>query len=269
MPSSTRPAREFAVDRLPCAVYATTADLGRAAAQEAERILQEAIRTRGVANAVFATGNSQLAFFQGLRESEEIDWSRVRLFMVDQYLGVDPDVLGTLVFLKKHLLDHVHPAEVHEVTSDPEGAEAFCASYTVLLERYPLDLATLGWGENGHLAFNDPHNADFEDPASMKVVELSERSRRQPVSEGRFASIDEVPTHAITMTIPALLAARRILCIVPEARKAEAVQRLLTEPVDETRPGSVLRRIDHAQLLLDADSSAKLDIDALARHPSA
>jgi glucosamine-6-phosphate deaminase len=117
------------------------------------------------------------------------------------------------------------------------------------LREHPADLVALGWGENGHLAFN---------PAWVKVVNLAEASRRQQVGEGHFASLEEVPTQAITLTIPALLAARAGLCIVPESRKAEAVQACLKDPISEDRPGSILRRVDHARLYLDPDSAAKL-----------
>jgi glucosamine-6-phosphate deaminase len=119
-------------------------------------------------------------------------------------------------------------------------------------------MVALGFGENGHLAFNDPPYARFDDPVWLKVIELAEASRRQQVGEGHFRSLDEVPKQAITLTIPALLAAKSILCIVPEARKAEAVRACLTEPVSEDRPGSVLRRVSHARLYLDQDSAAKL-----------
>jgi glucosamine-6-phosphate deaminase len=119
-------------------------------------------------------------------------------------------------------------------------------------------MVALGWGENGHLAFNDPPYALFDDPVWVKVVELAEASRRQQVGEGHFDSLEEVSTHAITLTIPALLAAKSVLCIVPEARKADAVQACLKEPISEDRPGSILRQVDHARLYLDPDSASKL-----------
>jgi glucosamine-6-phosphate deaminase len=127
-----------------------------------------------------------------------------------------------------------------------------------LLRANPADLCALGFGENGHLAFNDPPFADFDDPLWVKVVKLDDVSRRQQVGEGHFASIQEVPTHAVTLTIPALLAARRVLAIVPEGRKAEAVARALKGAITTDCPASILRRTAHAHLFLDADSAAKI-----------
>jgi glucosamine-6-phosphate deaminase len=137
--------------------------------------------------------------------------------------------------------------------------EAACAEYAALLHLYPADLVALGIGENGHLAFNDPPYAEFNDPVWVKVIKLDEASRRQQVGEGHFSTIDSVPTHAITLTIPALLAAKRVLAIVPEARKVEAVRSCLYQPVSEDRPGSILRNIDHATLYLDPDSAKGLE----------
>ncbi len=123
-----------------------------------------------------------------------------------------------------------------------------------MLREHPADLCALGYGENGHLAFNDPPYADFDDPVWVKVVRLDERSRRQQVGEGHFTTLDEVPTHAVTLTIPALLAAKTVLCVVPEARKAEAVQTALRGPITEDCPASILRAQGHARLYLDPDS---------------
>jgi glucosamine-6-phosphate deaminase len=152
----------------------------------------------------------------------------------------------------------VHPQSFHPIPNQPENVDQACRDYEALLREYPADMVALGWGENGHLAFNDPPDADFDAPVWVKVVKMAEASRNQQVGEGHFDSLDEVPTHAITLTIPALLAAKAVLCIVPEARKAEAVRACLTQPVSEDRPGSILRQVDHARLYLDQDSASKL-----------
>jgi glucosamine-6-phosphate deaminase len=145
------------------------------------------------------------------------------------------------------------------VSSDAEGA---CREYEALLRAHPADLCACGIGENGHLAFNDPPFADFDDPVWVKPVTLDERSRRQQVGEGLFHSLDEAPTHAITLTIPALLSARRVLCIVPEARKADAVAQSLLGPITEDCPGSILRLTPHAHLFLDKESASSLKLEA-------
>lgn len=256
MPEST-PVRTFQVDTLPVAVYASNADLGRAAALDARCILVDAIQARGAANVILATGNSQLSFLHALRELAGIEWGRVAVFHMDEYLGIDPSHPASFPrFLREHILDAVQPGAFYPIGGEPSAAQQICDDYSALLRAHPADLVALGWGENGHLAFNDPPDAKFDDPAWVKVVTLAEASRRQQVGEGHFGSLDEVPTHAITLTIPALLAAKRILAIVPEARKAEAVRACLTAPVDEARPGSILRTVDNAQLYLDTESAA-------------
>jgi glucosamine-6-phosphate deaminase len=252
-----QPVRTFQVEQLPAAVYASYQAAGEAAAWDARQILQQAIAERGEANVILATGNSQLTFLHALRELDGIDWSRVRVFHMDEYLGLDPAHPASFPrFLHEHILDRVKPMAFFPVPGKPENVEDACREYEALLRDHPADLVALGWGENGHIAFNDPPYAKFDDPVWVKVVKLDDASRRQQVGEGHFRTVDDVPTHAITLTVPALLAPRRILAIVPEARKAAAVRACLTEPVSELRPGSILRQVSNAQLYLDTDSAA-------------
>lgn len=256
---SPTPLRTDRIDHLPVRVYENEADMGQAAADDMAAILRAAIAERGEASVILATGNSQLAFLRALRVAPGIDWSKVHVFHMDEYIGIDPEHRASFPrFLREHFLSHVEGATFHPVSGDPERVAAICAEYEAALRAHPADAVALGFGENGHLAFNDPPYADFEDPVWAKVVRLDPVSRRQQVGEGHFDAFDEVPTHAITLTVPALLAAKRVLCIVPEARKAEAVRACLTEPVAEDRPGSVLRTIPHAALYLDPDAAAKL-----------
>ena len=258
-PKEPTPVRRLQVDRLPIAVYASNEEMGLAAALAARRVIVDAIAQRGKANVILATGNSQLTFLHALRDLGGIEWAKVRVFHMDEYLGLDPAHPASFpLFLRKHILDAVQPGEFYPVPSRPDDVEKACRDYEALLQTYPADLVALGWGENGHIAFNDPPYADFDDPVWVKVVALDETSRRQQVGEGHFASLDEVPTHAITLTVPALLAPRHILAIVPEARKVAAVRVCLYEPVSETHPGSILRTVDHAQLYLDGESAAGL-----------
>lgn len=254
------PVRELRIDRLPIAVYRSNDEMGRAAALAAREIVQDAITARGAANVILATGNSQLSFLRALRDLGGIDWSKVRVFHMDEYLGIDPGHAASFPrFLREHILDAVKPGAFHPVPSQPDDVAQACQAYEELLRQYPADLVALGFGENGHIAFNDPPYADFDDPVWVKVVALDETSRRQQVGEGHFATLEDVPTHAITLTIPALLAPRRILAIVPEARKVNAVRACLYGPVSEKHPGSVLRTVDHARLYLDLDSAQGLE----------
>jgi len=247
---------ETAVENLPLGVYETNEEMGAAAASEAAAIITAAVEARGQAAVIVAAGNSQLTFLTALRELPEIPWERVTVFHMDEYVGLPPGhPAGFPAFLERHLLRYVTPAVFHPLQAPAGDLEAAGRDYAALLGAHPADLCALGIGENGHLAFNDPPFADFSDPEWVKVVELDEVSRRQQVGEGHFADLDEVPTRALTLTIPALLAARRILCIVPEARKAAAVERALTGPVTEECPASILRRQAHARLYLDADSA--------------
>jgi glucosamine-6-phosphate deaminase len=253
-----RPARTFTVDTLTVEVFRTSEELGAAAAVDAAETILAAHDARGEVNLVVSTGNSQLTFFQALRSTPGLPWSRTRIFLADQYAGVDEAAFGTLAFLTKHLLAYVAPLQVFPAPSDPSDLERGCRAYEALLRRHPPDLATIGFGVNGHIAFNDPHNTAFDETRWVKPVELAPESRQQPVDEGRFPSLEAVPTHAVTMTLASLLAPPRVLCIVPEARKAEAVRKSLLDPIDATRPGSVLRTIGHARLYLDEESAARV-----------
>jgi len=256
---TVEPIRSSQVDRLPVRIYQDEPSLGAAAAADMAAIITDAISERGAANLILATGNSQLAFLRALRATPGIDWSKVTVFHMDEYIGIDPDHRASFPrFLREHFFDHVDGATFHPVSGDPTRVAAICAEYEALLRAHPADAVALGWGENGHLAFNDPPYAEFDDPVWVKAIKLDEVSRKQQHGEGHFDSLAEVPTHAITLTIPALLAAKRVLCIVPEARKAKAVYECLTMPVSEDRPGSVLRTVDHATLYLDPDSAARV-----------
>ena len=254
-----KPLHEIKFEDLQTSIYKTNGELGAAAADEAADILQRAIREKGEANAILATGNSQLTFLKALR-TVVVDWSKVNIFHMDEYIGLDPAHPASFpLFLKMHIVDYIQPKAFFPVPpSTLQNAERICKDYEELLRSYPADLCVLGIGENGHLAFNDPPFADFKDPLLVKIVKLDDASRRQQVGEGHFKNIDEVPTHAITLTIPALLAARHVLALVPEGRKADAVHRSLTGPINQDCPGSILRKTPHAHLFLDADSAAKI-----------
>jgi glucosamine-6-phosphate deaminase len=255
----TQPIYELKYDHLRTWVFRENAQLGQAAAETAADYLTGAIRRNGEANLILATGNSQLTFLRAMRNMP-VQWSKINVFHLDEYIGLDPAHPASFpLFLRKHLLDHVHPKRFFPLQpGSPAEAENICRVYEKLLAEYPADLCVMGIGENGHLAFNDPAYADFEDSRKVKIVQLEETSRRQQVGEGHFKNLDEVPTHAVTLTIPALLAARQILVLVPEARKAEAVYRTLTGPIEAACPASILRRVPEAYLFLDKDSAREV-----------
>lgn len=242
-------------------VHADSDAVGIAAADDAARAIADAVANRGVANVMFASGNSQLAFLEVLTGRSDVDWNHLVGFHMDEYVGIDGEHPASFRrYMGERIVGAVHPSAFHEIHGDAADVGAECQRYAALLADHPLDLCCLGIGENGHLAFNDPPVADFEDPLDVKVVELDDACRRQQVGEGHFASIDAVPATAITVTIPALLRARTVLAIVPEARKRESVRRALTGPVEEACPASILQTKGNVTLHLDVESAADLEL---------
>ena len=255
----TEMARDRTVDSMTVHIHPDPVSLGRAAAAHAAAVIGAAVAERGVAHAMFATGNSQLAFVDALvHATAEVPWSDVVVFHMDEYVGAGPDhPAGFQRWIRERIVDHVGPRAAHYLDGRAEpGTEA--DRYAELLRRQPLDLCCLGIGENGHLAFNDPPVADFDDPRAVKVVELEPACRQQQVNEGHFATLADVPTEAVTVTIPALLAATTVLAIVPEARKAEPVRLALTGPLSTACPASILRTKAHVRLYLDPGSAGAL-----------
>ena len=253
--------RSFAVDRLAVHVHARDVDLAADAAAAAAATIGAAITARGVANVMLATGNSQLAFLDALTNRPDVDWSRVVGFHMDEYVGIDADHPASFRrYLRERVVERVHPQAFEYVAGDAPDPDAECDRYATLLTAHPLDVCCLGIGENGHLAFNDPPVADFDDPRVVKVVELDDACRRQQVGEGHFATLDRVPRRAITVTIPALLRAGRVLAVVPEARKRDPVAAVLTGPVTTACPASILRTAAHATLYLDEGSASGLAV---------
>jgi glucosamine-6-phosphate deaminase len=251
--------REFRAGSLLVQVHDGLDALARAAAADAAAVVRAAIAERGEAAVMLATGNSQLAFLARLVTHADVDWSRVTAFHMDEYVGLPPSHPASFQrYMRERVAARLPVKQFHYLQGDTGDAEAEARRYEALLRAHPLDLCCCGIGENGHLAFNDPPDADFEDPADVKIVRLDDASRRQQVGEGHFDGIDDVPTHAITVTIPALLRARRVLAIVPEARKATAVQAALEGPITTACPASILRDHANATLYLDRDSAGSL-----------
>ena len=253
------PLQETTYDQLAVSIYPNNEVLGQAAAQAAVASIRRAVAERGAANIILASANSQLTFLHALRELPDVPWPAVNILHLDEYLNLPPGhPAGFSLFLRQHLLNHVPFGAFFPVPGHASDVEAACRAYELLLRAHPVDLCCLGIGENGHVAFNEPPVADFDDPLWVKVVPLDKASRRQQVGEGHYPSLDAVPTHAITLTIPALRAAKEMLCIVPERRKAEAVRQTLCGPVGTACPASILRQTPHARLLLDRDAAESI-----------
>jgi len=241
-------------------VHDDGATLGRAAADAAADVIRSAVAARGVASVMFATGNSQLTFTDSLvSQTEDVPWAAVVVFHMDEYVGIAPDHPASFQrWIRERIADRTRPEAVHYLDGLAEPPPE-CDRYARLLHAHPLDLCCLGIGENGHLAFNDPGVADFDDPLDVKVVRLDAACRAQQVHEGHFPNVDAVPAEAMTVTVPALLRAKRVLAIVPEERKAVPVLAALEGPIDASLPASALRNTPHATLYLDRSSASLLD----------
>ena len=240
-------------------VGSDVAEMAHDAAVDAADAIRDAIRARGEANVMLATGNSQLDFLAALVGISGVAWESVRAFHMDEYVGLAPSHPASFQrYMRERVAALLPVKEFEYLCGDAPDAEREAARYETLLRAHPLDVCCAGIGENGHLAFNDPPVADFEDPRDVKIVTLEAASRNQQVGEGHFATIDDVPTRAITVTIPALLRAGRLLVIVPEARKAKPVHDALYGPVSTACPASILRHRSNATLYLDAESAALL-----------
>jgi glucosamine-6-phosphate deaminase len=250
--------RTVQYDRAQVLIYDSNSALGIAVADDLASILKQTISTRGEAAIILATGNSQLSFLKVLRSRADIDWGSVKVFHMDEYLGMAAQHPASFRrYLREQLIDAVHPAAFYEILGDAPDVAAELLRYTELLNRYEPVACVLGIGENGHLAFNDPP-ADFDTEELIHVVTLHEACRQQQVGEGHFPNLEAVPRQAISLTIPALLMPPHVFAVVPEARKAPAVQAALEGVVTPDCPASILRTASHVKLYLDRDSAALL-----------
>ena len=245
-------------DRIQVSICESNETLGVAAANDLAEILRSTVAERGEASIIVATGNSQLSFMQALRVTQCIAWDKVTVFHMDEYLGMsDQHPASFRRYIREQLADIVHPRMFYGIEGDTEDIEAELARYTSLLEEYRPVACVLGIGENGHLAFNDPP-ADFDTDKITHLVTLDQTARKQQVGEGHFATLDEVPRQAMSLTVPALLSSSHVLAVVPEIRKAAAVKAALEGPVTPDCPASILRTFAHVKLYLDRDSASLL-----------
>jgi glucosamine-6-phosphate deaminase len=255
----SKAARNFRADDLDVRIYNTLDDLATDAALEVNALLSGALKENGSAAVILATGNSQIQFLKKLVALQGVDWGKVTLFHMDEYLGINRDHKASFRrYLRERVETLVRPKVFHYIAGDADLPLDECESYAALLRAQPIDLCCLGVGENGHLAFNDPPVARFEEKHAIKLVKLDNACKMQQVREAHFPSLEAVPPYAFTLTIPALCSARRMVCIAPEKRKAEAVRTALRGPISTECPASFLRKQKHCTLLLDNDSASLL-----------
>lgn len=253
--------KTFITDSLTVHIYETEAQMGAAAAADAAAEILRLQKTGDEINIIFAAAVSQDEFLNALGGFENIDWGRINAFHMDEYHGIPAAGTENLShFLCERFLDKVCVGNRFFLNSETPDLKGECARYSALLQKHPADIIFLGIGDNGHLAFNEPHVADFNDPYDVKTVEIDEISKRQQVNAGNFSSMEKVLSLAYTLTIPALLRSKKIICCAPTAYKAEAVRRSLYGPMEEACPASSLRTHANAALYLDTDSARHLTL---------
>ena len=250
----------FYKDKLTIKKFPTRREMGIAAAADMTETIREILQHKEEINIIFASAPSQDDVLLALSESD-IDWTRINAFHMDEYLGLAKNAPQRF---SRYLKDKIFDAKPFKQifyfgdTLPDEPKEKEAQRYAALLKKYPPDITLLGIGENGHIAFNDPHVANFSDPELVKIVDLDQTSRLQQVHDGCFVSLSDVPTHAYTLTIPALTMADYMFCIVPCQTKAQAVYNVINGEISESCPASILRTKDKATLYLDKNSSMLL-----------
>jgi len=239
-------------------IFKTKDNMGKAAADEAARILINTIKEKGEANFIVATGASQFEFLENLTSIPSIDWSKTTMFHLDEYVGLpETHPASFRKYLKERLIKKVNPGNVHLIKGDVENPESECERLDKIIKQKEIDVAFVGIGENGHLAFNDPP-ADFDTDKPYLVVDLDDACRKQQLGEGWFKNFDEVPKRAISISINQIMKSKNIICTVPDSRKAQAVKDCFEgQDISAEYPASILKNHGSAVLFLD-EASAKL-----------
>ena len=251
--------RDYFVDKLRVKIFENRTLMGEDAAKDIKDKIKELLSKKAEINMIFAAAPSQNDVLASLVMDKSIEWNRVNAYHMDEYIGLDKDApQGFGNFLKEHIFGLVPFKSVNYIDISAVDPEREADRYAMLLAENPTDIVVMGIGENGHIAFNDPPVADFNDERLVKPVKLDEICRNQQVNDGCFKHIDDVPTHAMTLTVPALMSAPYQFCIVPAPTKAKAVYETLNGNIDEHCPASILRTKENAVLYLDADSAKLL-----------
>lgn len=253
------PIRSFTKDQLGVRIYSNRTDAGVAGAEIAACLIREKIARDGSMAIVFASAVSQDPFLAAFRAQPGIAWDRITAFHMDEYTGMSGEHPASFRrFLRERLLDHVPMAAFHQLNGEASDPDAECARYSALLAEAQPSLVIMGIGENGHLAFIDPPVCDFDDPRSVRPVDLDDICRMQQVHDGAFAQLNDVPKQALSLTVPFFLSIPRALVFVNGHHKSNAVQAAIEGPVTEACPASVLRRHQAATMFLDAEAAEKL-----------
>lgn len=256
VPTQEGLSRTVRADQLNVYVYESRPKMGKAAAEVIASEIRQLIQQRGRAIVIFASAPSQNEFLANLVDAAGIDWTRVVAFHLDEYLGMDESAPQSFRrFLLDRLANKVPLGEFNGLRGDATDGQAEARRYAQLLKENPPDIGVLGIGENGHLAFIDPPFCDFNDPEDVKVVQLDEVCRNQQVNDGAFSSVDEVPRHALSLTIPTLMKRPKLFAIAPGPAKRQAIKNTVEGPIDTTCPASILRRHPDAHLFIDVDSA--------------
>lgn len=251
-------------DSLNIKIYPSRAEMGEGAANDIKNAIAELLKEKSEINMIFAAAPSQNEVLAALAADKDIEWGRINAYHMDEYIGLPasaPQAFGN--FLRDRLFALVPFKSVNYIDASATDSDAECARYSACLKENRPDIVVMGIGENGHIAFNDPHVAQFDDKETVKAVSLDLVCRQQQVNDGCFATLSDVPECALTLTIPTLVNTDHIFCIVPAATKAWAVNETVTGEIDEHCPASILRRHACATLYLDPDSSALLGESAL------
>lgn len=239
---------------------------GESAARAVARTFEDLERKGNGISAIFATGASQLAVLEALTAIPGLPWDKIQGFHMDEYVGIsDTHPASFRRYMREKLTSRVVMKQFWEIDGNAPDLETFCRKYAEKLHAAAPQLCLLGIGENGHLAFNDPAEANFSDPADVKVVRLDRVCKQQQVEEGWFGSLDDVPERAITLTIPALFRVPKLIVSVPGPRKAQIVRRALEEPIGTSCPATILRTHPDATLYLDKESAAEIEKLSLLR----
>jgi glucosamine-6-phosphate deaminase len=250
--------KTFYKDKLRVEIFGEKEEMGQDSASFVTEKLNMAIKERGCANLILGTGASQYPLINVLL-TKDIDWKKINLFHLDEYIGIsDSHPASFRNFLKERVADKVNPKNVYYLKGDAKDIDAEIKRYEKLLKDNPVDVACIGIGENGHIAFNDPAVADFNDPEYLKVVEMDDACKKQQVGEGWFLTLNHVPERAVTLTITAIMDCKVLCCTVPDERKSKAAYNALYGPISISCPASVLRKHNNAVLFLDRFAAIKI-----------